>query len=173
MFIRSILSLPSRLLWNWLLQPISNHILRGTLRASSLGIDRPGISATGIEPWPRIFGNQTEFPALPHIIDDELRKRADVALSKSAPTLRSMLTDVSVGIDANAALSPETVSLFPSALVHTSYFENRLVLELIFRWLLLQKKVTQLDSQKTMARNYISTFLQERRRLERTLLDQE
>jgi hypothetical protein len=84
-----------------------------------------------------------------------------------------MLADVSVGIDANAALSPKTISLLPSALVHTSYFGNPLVTELIFRWLLVQKKVTSVDSQKIMARNYIGTFLEERRRLVFNLLNED
>ena len=171
LFIRTIFAMPSRIVWNLIFRPVGNKFMRETVRASSLGIDRPGIEATGIEPWPRIFGNMTEFPALPNQIDKDLQESADRILSKCAPTLRKLLTDVSVGIDANAALSPETIALLPSALVHTSYFENRFVLELIFRWLLLQKGATTLDAQKIMARNYIGTFIDERRRLEKTLLN--
>jgi hypothetical protein len=172
-YIRTFFALPSRLFWNLVLRPTGNHVLRSTLRSSSLGIDRPGIKATSIEPWPRIFGNSTSFPSLPAAIDEDLQRRADQALGKCSPVLRKMLADVSVGIDANAALSPKTISLLPSALVHTSYFGNPLVTELIFRWLLVQKKVTSVDSQKIMARNYIGTFLEERRRLVFNLLNED
>lgn len=170
LWVRTFFSVPSAALWNLLLRPLGNRFMRGTLRSSSLGIDRPGVVATAVAPWPRIFGNQAHFPALPHAIESKLQINSDAALSKSTPALRRMLTDVSVGIDANAALSPETIELLPAALIHTSYFENAMVLEFIFRWLLIEKGASRLSTQKIMAKNYFHTFLKERERLVKSLL---
>lgn len=171
LYIRTIASMPGRIVWNLLIRPIGNKILRGILRGSSLGIDRPGLAVSGVEPWPRIFGTTTNFPSLPSIIDRDLQQEADSALGRSAPALRKVLEDVSLGIDASASLSPETINLLPSALVHTSYFTNRLVMELIYRWLLIAVGQTTVDLQKTMAKNCILTFNDERRRLVGTLLN--
>lgn len=170
-WVRSIFEFPIVLGWNVVFRPIANYLFRNTVVDASLGIDRPGLVAVDVVPWPRVLGSKANLPSLPYSTEQSLLDHTNAALLKCVPAVRKAFSDVSIGIDANSAFSPETVNILPDALIHTSYFRNKLVLEAIFSWLLIRAGVSDIDQQKTAIRNYFGAFEREKERLVYSLLE--
>lgn len=114
------------LVYNRLLQPILNRIVTAQVIKTLQGNNRPGGNVVAVHPWPCQNPLGRRSPALPASICQRLLSRADRSLRNVAPDLRQLLLHPpwSESTDWTGRLSAD-------ALVHTSYFADDEVLQLL------------------------------------------
>ncbi len=131
-FLTDNLSLISRPYY-WLIAPVYNHLLRpsldlivrGVLTRSAQGNDRPTAQVVAVGAAP--VAEASQAPALPEFLRFKLLHEADRHAAGIAPKLRQMLGCPSF----SSGLEFIGVHLSGKELVHTSYFNQPEVLDLI------------------------------------------
>lgn len=112
-------------IFNRVLRPIANGIVRGVLIRSAQGNDRPTSQIVNVLPTP--YPETSYAPPLPESLQDKILREADRHAGDLAPKLRLLLgcPCFTSGLEAFSS------ELSGQEMVHTSYFDHTDVLDLI------------------------------------------
>lgn len=154
----AVFRLPTAILQNGVIAPALDHFLKRALRSAALGLDDHGLAAPEVDRWPKVVSSDAgaELPHLPVTVEERLVSAANRVLGESGTAARRALADLALGIDVRTAFSPEVLELDARALVHTSYFDEPLVLEFICRR--LADDATTPANHPALSQEYLHAF---------------
>jgi hypothetical protein len=116
-------------IFNRILAPAGDRFVWKRIKNSATGNDRPGTYAREIEKSPLL--DSDALPSLPPRIETALTEAADRATQASAPRLRQLLGRLSSGLGKGLAMEVQQSGLSGRELIHTSYFDDPDVTQLI------------------------------------------
>ncbi len=114
-------------LYNNLLRPILDHVVRSRVIKTAQGNNRPAAEVVEVLPAPRVLIDATVPPHLPESLNRQVLDAANRHASDIAPKLRNLLAQPSF----TDSLSEFGKSISGRELVHTSYFDHVEILELL------------------------------------------
>jgi hypothetical protein len=130
-------------LWNQLTLPALDQLAHGWLANRSFGNDTPSFQVDAVSTCPPVADATGECPHLPDAINAELIRNANRHISGLIPSVRRVLlyqaTLKAPTLMENASLAG--LELSGQELIHTSYFDNSDVLEIIRAHILTQSSM--------------------------------
>lgn len=120
------------------LAPLVNGLVSDLLRRKAMGDERPAPKAFEVSPAP--FPVKVDDLALEETIAARLRSLSDAALGRNAPQLRSLLKEIASDPGSGFAEHAAHLKLPDATLIHTSYFLESGVRQLILAHIALSQE---------------------------------
>jgi hypothetical protein len=142
------------------LSPLVNRFVALRLTALALGGDRLGATAltVGTTPIPEL----SELEPLSTAAEDRLQSKADKSLAHSAPLIRELFTDWGTKHAVVEVEKNVTELLGDSVLIHTSYFADEEIVDLIALHICPDGEFARLGHASRSALSWYANFLQRR-----------
>ncbi|EAQ81904.1 hypothetical protein [Blastopirellula marina] len=121
--------------FNYIVRPLLNHFVRQYVSKAVQGNNRPSAELCNVSTAPIGDAEVNSIPALPYFIAQRITERANAKAKDIAPKLRTLLGQKTL----MAGLAAFNSELSGEELVHTSYFEDPDVLNLLTIHMALQR----------------------------------